>query len=387
MRFILTVFLGVLPFLVYCQVDTSTNAQKWADSVYNSLSNDERIGQIIITRLSSMDVKTKKITFLYNQVSDYISTYNIGGVCVFQGSPYIQAQYLNSLKAKAKTPLLISIDGEWGVGMRIIDSVIPLPKQMMLGAIHNPLIIYEYGKIVANQCKRLGIQMNYAPVMDVNNNPNNPVINDRSFGENKYKVAEFGSQYMKGMQDNGVLACAKHFPGHGFAQNDTHKGLTDTTDLANIDLELKPYSDLLPNSTNTAVMTAHIINRNLDENGYPATLSKKIITGILREALNFQGVVVTDALEMGAIRNYYSLEDVVYRSIDAGNDILVFTRNSASFINSEDNDSWEITPQKIINIIEHGVLNGTISQGRVEESYSRIMQLKKLLEFNNAEIN
>ena len=234
-----------------------------------------------------------------------------------------------------------------------------------------------------------GINFNFAPCVDIDGGSQCSVIGglERSFGQDPNQVIEYSKQFINAHKKHNIISTLKHFPGHGFAQNDTHKGLTDTTDLANIDLELKPYSDLLPNSTNTAVMTAHIINRNLDENGYPATLSKKIITGILREALNFQGVVVTDALEMGAIRNYYSLEDVVYRSIDAGNDILVFTRNSASFINSEDNDSWEITPQKIVNIIEYGVLNGTISQGRVEESYSRIMQLKKLLEFNNAEIN
>ncbi|MEI9957893.1 MAG: glycoside hydrolase family 3 N-terminal domain-containing protein [Ferruginibacter sp.] len=122
-----------------------------------------------------------------------------------------QANILNALQAQAKTPILMCIDAEWGVGMRMIDSVLPLPRQMMLGAVSDAGIAYQYGKIVAEQCKRVGIQVNYAPVVDVNNNPNNPVINDRSFGEDKYKVAQFGIMYMKGMQDNGVMACAKHF--------------------------------------------------------------------------------------------------------------------------------------------------------------------------------
>lgn len=200
-------------------------AKQWADSVYNTLGNEERIAQLIVTRLSSMDVKTKKITFLYDQVTDLVKKYNIGGVCVFQGSPVLQAGYLNSLQAMAKTPILISMDAEWGVGMRIIDSVMPLPKQMMLGAIKDSSIIYKYGQVVADQCRRMGIQINYAPVMDVNNNPDNPVINYRSFGEDKYKVARFGIQYMKGMQDMGVMACAKHFPGHGDVAVDSHYDL------------------------------------------------------------------------------------------------------------------------------------------------------------------
>ena len=209
----------------FCQQTAGGEAAKWADSVYQSLSNDQRIAQLMVVRLSSIDMKTKQVTFFDQQVAELVKNYNIGGICVFQGSPVKQAGIINNLQAMAKTPILMCIDAEWGVGMRILDSVLPLPKQMMLGAMKDASIVYKYGQVVADQCKRLGLHVNYAPVIDVNNNPDNPVINDRSFGEDKYKVALFGTQYMRGMQDNGVMACAKHFPGHGDVSVDSHVDL------------------------------------------------------------------------------------------------------------------------------------------------------------------
>ena len=212
----------VFIFSLLCFSSLNSNAQNnnpaataWADSVLNSLTPEQRIAQLMVLRLSSYDFKTKTPIYFDSSVEEKIKQYNIGGICLFQGGPVKQALILNKLQAAAKTPILICIDGENGVGMRMTDSVLPLPRQMMLGAVQDTNIIYQYGKIVGEQCKRMGIQVNYAPVVDVNNNPNNPVINDRSFGEDKYKVARFGIQYMKGLQDAGVMACAKHFPGHG----------------------------------------------------------------------------------------------------------------------------------------------------------------------------
>ena len=204
---------------------TKSPAQHWADSVYKKLSKDERIAQLMVVRLSTIDSRTKTVTFFDDSVEELIKKYNIGGICVFQGSPVKQATIINRLQSKAKTPLLMCIDAEWGVGMRLTDSVLPLPRQMMMGAMKDETIVYRYGQLVAAQCKRIGLQVNYAPVVDINNNPNNPVINDRSFGEDKYKVAAFGVQYMKGMQDAGVMACAKHFPGHGDVATDSHYDL------------------------------------------------------------------------------------------------------------------------------------------------------------------
>src|SRR6202000_928103 len=151
----------------------------------NTLSDSERIAQLMVVRLSTIESKTKTITFYDSLVTELVKKYNVGGICLFQGNPVKQATIINSLQKIAKTPVLICIDAEWGVGMRMTDSVLPLPHQMMLGAMSNADIVYQYGKVVAEQCKRIGVQVNYAPVVDINNNPNNPVINDRSFGEDK----------------------------------------------------------------------------------------------------------------------------------------------------------------------------------------------------------
>ena len=148
------------------------------------------------------------------EVTDLVTKYNVGGLCFFQGGPVRQAVLTNTYQSLAKTPLMIAIDGEWGLGMRL-DSVINFPRQLMMGAVNDAKLIYEFGRIVGEQCKRIGIQVNYAPDVDINNNPKNPVINDRSFGEDKYKVSQYGVAYMRGMQDVNVMACAKHFPGHG----------------------------------------------------------------------------------------------------------------------------------------------------------------------------
>ena len=159
MRYFYVVFLCFLSVFSHGQQINHTAAKNWADSVYNTLSQDERIGQLVVARLSTIDMKTKKITFLNDSVAAYVKRYNIGGVCLFQGSPQIQAGMINGLKKIAKTPILFSIDGEWGVGMRIYDSVLPLPRQMMLGAMSDSSIVYQYGKVVAEQCKRLGLSL------------------------------------------------------------------------------------------------------------------------------------------------------------------------------------------------------------------------------------
>ena len=281
--------------------------KNWADSVYKTFSKDERIAQLMVVRLSTIDSKTKTVTFYDDSVEDLIKKYNIGGICVFQGSPVKQANIINRLQRKAKTPILMCIDAEWGVGMRMTDSVLPLPRQMMLGAMKDATIVYRYGQLVAAQCKRIGLQVNYAPVVDVNNNPNNPVINDRSFGEDKYKVANFGIQYMKGMQDAGVMACAKHFPGHGDVATDSHFDLPviNKTMIQLDSLELYPFRKIFEAGIGS-VMLAHLYIPAIDTTANRATsLSPLNINGLLRTQLNYQGLTFTDALEMQGVKKFY----------------------------------------------------------------------------------
>ena len=298
-------------------------ANKWVDSVFKTLSPDEQIAQLMVVRLSTINAN-KTVTFYDSLVTELIKQYNIGSICVFQGSPVKQATVINALQAIAKTPLLVTIDAEWGVGMRMTDSVLPLPRQMMLGAVQDSSIAYRYGKIVADQCKRIGIQTNFAPVVDVNNNPDNPVINDRSFGEDKYKVASFGIQYMKGMQDNGVMACAKHFPGHGDVAVDSHYDLPviNKTKPQLEGLELYPFREIFKAGVGS-VMIAHLYIPSIDTSANRATsLSKNNVTDLLRNEIGYQGLTFTDALEMQGVKKFFPDGTASVESIIAGNDML-----------------------------------------------------------------
>ena len=316
--------IATLFFISARSFSQNSPAQIWADSVYKTLSDDERIAQLMVVRLSAYNATTKTAIFYDKQVSDLIKQYNVGGICVFQGSPVKQANIINALQAQAKTPVLMCIDAEWGVGMRMIDSVLPLPRQMMLGAMQDANIVYEYGKIVAEQCKRVGLQVNYAPVVDINNNPDNPVINDRSFGEDKYKVALFGIQYMKGMQDNGVMACAKHFPGHGDVAVDSHYDLpVINKTMAQLDsLELYPFREIF-NAGIGSAMVAHLSIPAIDNTANkPTSISKNNVTELLRNQLAFQGLTFTDALEMQGVKKYFPDGAASVESLIAGNDML-----------------------------------------------------------------
>lgn len=344
------------------QQNDTIKAGSWADSVYNSLNEDERIGQLIVTRLSSIDMKTMKITFLNKQVMDYVKKYNVGSICIFQGSPTLQAGMINELKKAAKTPILFSIDGEWGLGQRILDSVMPLPKQMMLGAVKDSQLIYQYGKVVAAQCKRMGIQMNYAPVMDVNNNPNNPIINDRSFGENKYKVASYGMEYIKGLQDNGVMACAKHFPGHGDVDVDSHLDLpVIKKSMEQIDaLELYPFKMAFKQNV-SSVMIAHLFIPTIDSTkNKPTSLSSNAIQDLLRSKLKYNGLTITDGLEMQGVKKAYPNGEASVRSLMAGNDLLCLP------------DSLPMVVEKIKSAIQQNLL----TWGDIEWHCKRVLMAK-----------
>lgn len=293
-------------------------AERWVKKKFRKLNKDQRIAQLMIIRAHS-NLGAEHVA----EVTDLIKKYNVGGLCFFQGGPVRQALLTNQYQAIAKTPLLISIDGEWGLGMRL-DSVINYPRQLMMGATTDAKLIYTFGKAVGEQCKRMGIQVNFAPDVDVNNNPMNPVINDRSFGEDKYKVATYGVAYMKGMQDVGVMASAKHFPGHGDVAVDSHKDLPvilkSREQLDN--LELYPFRELIRSGVGS-VMTAHLSIPAIDTtSNLPSSLSNKNVTGLLRNELGFQGITFTDALEMQGVAKFFPKGEASVMSLIAGNDLL-----------------------------------------------------------------
>jgi len=299
--------------------DKQTSQSKhWVDKVFKKLNKKQKIAQLMIIRAYS-NMGQEHV----DAVTKLIQDYNVGGLCFFQGGPLRQAMLTNYYQSIAKTPLMICIDGEWGLGMRL-DSVINFPRQLMMGAVPDAQLIYQFGKAVGLQCKRMGIQVNFAPDIDINNNPNNPVINDRSFGEDKYKVALYGTEYMKGMQDMGVMACAKHFPGHGDVSVDSHLDLPviNKTRQQLDSLELYPFRELIKAGVGS-MMIAHLFIPALDTTANQATsLSQKTVTGLLRNELGYCGLTFTDALGMKGVAKYYPAGQAALQSLIAGNDML-----------------------------------------------------------------
>lgn len=325
MKYFITVFLfgicccSLSAQQFYKQTDVS---QHWVDSVFNSLTQQQRIAQLMVVRESG--ISSGNIIFYNDRTEELIRDYNIGSICLFQGGPVKQANLINYFQQIAQTPLMVCIDGETGLGMRMLDSVTKFPDQLTLGAVQDAAIVYEVGKAIGTQCKREGINVNYAPVIDINNNPFNPVINFRSFGEDKYKVALFGTQMMRGIQQNNVMACAKHFPGHGDVAVDSHLDLPLITKsyTALDSLELYPFKKLFHEGIGS-VMIAHLSIPAIDNTPHlPTSLSKKNVTGLLRDSLGFEGISFTDALEMQGVAKYFPQGDAAVQSLVAGNDML-----------------------------------------------------------------
>lgn len=331
--------------------------QAWVDSVFNSLSEDQRIAQLMVVRLSEKTAEGVK--FYDQQVEDYIRKYNIGAICLFQGGPVKQAQLINHFQSIAQTPIMVCMDAETGVGMRITDSVAKFPDQLTLGAMQDAEGVYKVGGAIADQCRRLGAHVNYAPVVDVNNNPDNPVINFRSFGEDKYKVALFGTMMMKGMQDAGVMACAKHFPGHGDVSVDSHLDLPIITKTrAQLDsLELYPFKELFKAGVGS-VMIAHLYIPAIDSTKNRATsISSKNVTGLLRNELGYQGLTFTDALEMQGVKKFFPNGQASVESLIAGNDMLCLPGDVQLSINkikeaiSNNLLSWDSVNAKVKKVL------------------------------------
>ncbi len=295
----------------------------WVDSVMQTLSTRERIAQLInVAAYSNRD------TDFEDSISHLIKEYKIGGLIFFQGGPVRQARLTNRYQQETEVPLLISIDAEWGLGMRL-DSTISFPYQMTLGAIQDDSLIYQLGAEIGRQCKRMGVHLNFAPVVDVNNNPQNPVINYRSFGENPEAVARKGLLYAKGIQDQGVIATAKHFPGHGDTDTDSHYDLPQLPHGLNrlSEVELVPFKTLIAAGVG-GVMVAHMNIPSLDSTAnLPSTLSKPIVTGLLKEELGFEGLIMTDALNMKGVTKFYQPGEVDAKALIAGNDLLMFSED------------------------------------------------------------
>jgi beta-glucosidase-like glycosyl hydrolase len=298
--------------------------ERWVDSLFNSMSPDEKLGQLFVVASYPKQGVQQEL-----QVSNLISQYRVGGVILFQGSPARVAYLTNEFQSKSpKIPLFMSIDGEWGLNMRL-DSTVQFPRQLMLGAIRDNAHIYEFGREVAQQCRRLGINVNFAPVVDINNNPNNPVIGDRSFGEDRSNVTAKGYMYMLGMQDNNVLACAKHFPGHGDTDTDSHLDLPIINHpIQRLDsIEMYPFR-VLNEKGLPSVMIAHLNIPALDPTPQlPSTLSKKIVTDWLRDKIGFKGLVFTDAMNMKGMTKYYPSGAADVKALIAGVDILLMSES------------------------------------------------------------
>jgi beta-glucosidase-like glycosyl hydrolase len=298
---------------------------EWVNAMYDSMTEDERLGQLIVVRAHSNKGESHA-----HEVEDLIKKYHVGGMTFFQGTPEKQAELTNRYqKLATKIPLMISIDAEWGLGMRMKSSTMSFPRQMTLGAIQDNRLIYEFGQEMARQCRRIGVHVNFAPVVDVNNNPNNPVINDRSFGEDRYNVAAKSYMYMKGMQDNMLLACAKHFPGHGDTDVDSHYGLPIINhDLTRLDsIELYPFKVLSQHGVGS-MMIAHLnIPAYDDRKNVPSSLSQNVVTDLLRKDLGYNGLIFTDGLEMAGARKAYKGGEVEAQALIAGNDVLLLPRS------------------------------------------------------------
>ncbi|HBB58390.1 MAG TPA: serine hydrolase, partial [Chitinophagaceae bacterium] len=283
MRAILTI--ALLGFLSVQSVKAQSNATKararWVDSVFASLTEDQRIAQLMVIRAHS-NLGPEHIAKVERDIIDY----NVGALCFFQGGPVRQALLTNRYQQIARTPLMVTIDGEWGLGMRL-DSVTRFPYQLTLGALQDEGLVYRMGVAVGEQCKRIGVHVNYAPVVDINNNPDNPVIGFRSFGEDLGKVSRMGIAYMKGMQDAGIMACAKHFPGHGDVAVDSHYDLpVINKSMTQLDsMELVPFRAIFAAGVGS-VMIAHLAIPAIDTAAQRATsISRNNVTELLRNKL------------------------------------------------------------------------------------------------------
>jgi beta-N-acetylhexosaminidase len=330
--------------------------RKWVDSTYNTLTLKEKVGQLYTVQVFSNQDKASK-----NTIVKLIKDYQIGGVIYSNGGPVRQAKLDNELQSYSKIPMLVSMDAEWGLSMRL-DSTFAFPWNMTLGAIKDNKLIEQTGRQIGEHCKRLGVHLNFAPVVDINTNPKNPIIGNRSFGEDRDNVTNKSLAFMKGMQEAGVLANAKHFPGHGDTDSDSHKTLpTINFNAKRIDsIELYPYKRLIKEGL-SSVMVAHLNVPSLEKRkNFPSSLSSHIVTDILKDSLKFQGLVISDALNMKGAADFDESGEIDLAAFLAGNDMLLISEN----------------PPIGISKIMDAYYEGKISEERLEYSVKKILKAK-----------
>ena len=323
------IFLILISVVSFGQKKSNLSQEVWVDSVYNQLSFNERVGQLfMVAAYSNKDEAHNK------SLDKLVSENKIGGLIFFQGGPVRQAKLTNRYQAQAKVPLFVGIDAEWGLSMRL-DSTYRYPWNMTLGAIQDMKLLEKTGNQMGKQSKRMGIHFNFAPVVDINTNPKNPIIGNRSFGETKEIVAMRASALMIGLQNEGVFATAKHFPGHGDTSTDSHHTLPVVKfDKKRLDdVELYPYKELIKNGL-ASVMVAHLEVPSIEPRpNYPTSISYNVVTNILKNELKFKGLIFTDALNMKGASNFKKPGDIDLEAFLAGNDVLLFSENVPVAIN------------------------------------------------------
>ncbi len=365
MKFLRLIAVPILfPLLAISQqnpVFYSANAAVWADSVLQKMPIEDKLGQLFMVAAYS-----NKTSAHQQEISKLVKEQNIGGLIFMQGGPVRQAKLTNHYQKISKIPLLIGMDAEWDLAMRL-DSTFKFPWAMTLGAVEDSTLIYKTGYQMGLHCKRLGVHFSFSPVMDINTNPNNPIINARSFGEDRNRVTAHSFALMKGLQDAGTMACGKHFPGHGDTDGDSHKTLPtvshDSSRLANI--ELYPYQKLIDNGL-ASIMVAHLNVPALDPSGKPASLSPKIVRETLINKMGFKGLVITDALNMKGVSAQYAPDDVDLEAFKAGNDILLFA---------------EDVPKAKAKLLE-ALAKEEISEADVNQRVKKILMAKYFLKLN-----
>ncbi len=333
-----------------------TAQRHWVDSVYNSLSLKEKVGQLFM-----VDVWSAKEKPHTDRIKKLIEEYGLGGVIFSKGGPQRQAKLTNEYQAMSRVPMLVAMDAEWGLAMRL-DSTYAFPWNMTLGAISDNTLVENAGYRMGLHAKRLGVHINFAPVIDINTNPKNPIIGNRSFGEDKENVTRKGIAIMQGLQRAGVMACGKHFPGHGDTDQDSHHTLpTINFSEKRIDsIELYPYKQLI-NQGLSSVMVAHLNVPSLEYRaGYPSSISKAIVTDLLKEKMKFKGLIFTDALNMKGASNFSSPGDIDLAAFRAGNDVLLISENVPK------------AAQKIMNAF----YKGDITEERLAHSVKKILKAK-----------